>query len=167
VNKVHTNGKPNPRFIIMERREKVHMMLSQGLNETEIAVQLNVDQSTISRDVKTIKKESQRTIEEIAKKILPYEFGKSILSLNQIIKACWNIYEDKSNRWTNKDKLNALKLLKETERTRFELLMQGPVNLSVQQMQEQLKEIVESNETTQKSFFVLPSLKRPNDEDLR
>ena len=160
-------GIPNNRFVITERREKVHIMLSHGLNESEIAVQLSVGQSTISRDVNAIKKESQRTIKEISKKILPYEFGKSILSLNQIIKACWNIYEDKSNRWTNKDKLNALKLLKETERTRFELLMQGPVNLSVQQMQEQLKEIVESNETTQKSFSVLPSLKRPNDEDLR
>jgi len=160
-------GIPNNRFVITERREKVHIMLSHGLNESEIAVQLSVGQSTISRDVNAIKKESQRTIEQIAKKVLPYEFGKSVLSLNQITKACWNIYKDNTGLWTNKDKLNALKLLKDTERTKIEVLMQGPINLSVQQMQEELKEIVDANETGQRSFFVLPALQRPNDGDLR
>jgi hypothetical protein len=33
-------GIPNNKFVIIERREKVQIMLSQGLNETEVAKQL-------------------------------------------------------------------------------------------------------------------------------
>ena len=41
-------GKPNPRFVITERRERLLVLLSQGLNECEIALELKVGQSTIS-----------------------------------------------------------------------------------------------------------------------
>jgi len=154
------------RFLIIERQQKVFSMLSHGLTESEISRQLNVDQSTICRDVKRIKRDTQRTVELIAKDILPYEFGKSMLSLNHIIKECWNICQDKSGKWTNKDKLNALKLIKDTERTRLEVLLEGPVGLLVQQLQEKLTKIIENNETAQKSFFVLPALERVK-EDMR
>lgn len=46
-------------FKIEERRRKVASMLAQSMTETEIAQQLNVDQSTISRDVKALKEMSQ------------------------------------------------------------------------------------------------------------
>jgi len=157
-------GFPNNRFLIIERREKVYSMLSQGLNELEIAKQLKVDQSTICRDVKSIKRESQKTIQLIVNDILPFEFGKSLLSLNRIIKDCWNICQDKSEKWTNKDKINALKLIRDTERTRLEVLLEGPVGLLVQQLQEKLNEIIENNETAKKSFFVLPAIERPTDD---
>jgi IS30 family transposase len=39
-------------FKIEERRRKVASLLAQSMTESEIAKQLNVDQSTISRDVK-------------------------------------------------------------------------------------------------------------------
>src|SRR5438093_11530301 len=149
-------GIPNNRFVIIERQQKVFSMLSHGLTESEISRQLNVDQSTICRDVKRIKRDTQRTVEVTAKDILPFEFGKSMHSLNNIIKECWNICQDKSGKWTNKDKLNALKLIKDTERTRLEVLLEGPVGLLVQQLQEKLTEIIENNETAKKSFFVLP-----------
>ena len=83
-----------------------------------------------------------------------------------MIKECWKIYQDSTGQWTNKNKIDSLKLLKEAARTKFEILQQGPTNLLIQQMQEQLKEIVESNETGQKSFFVLPALEKPN-KDMR
>jgi len=159
-------GIPSNRFVIIERQEKVFSMLSHGLTESEISRQLNVDQSTICRDVKRIKRDTQRTVEVIAKDILPYEFGKSMLSLNHIIKECWNICKDGNGKWTNKDKINALKLIKDTERTRLEVLLEGPVGLLVQQLQEKLTEIIENNETAKKSFFVLPALERAK-EDMR
>jgi IS30 family transposase len=42
----------NNNFKMEERRRKVASMLAQSMTETEIAEQLNVDQSTISRDIK-------------------------------------------------------------------------------------------------------------------
>jgi IS30 family transposase len=46
------NNNNNYRFKIEERRRKVASLLAQSLTETEVAERLNVDQSTISRDVK-------------------------------------------------------------------------------------------------------------------
>lgn len=159
-------GIPNPRFLIIERREKVYSMLSQGLNEVEIAKQLNVDQSTICRDVKTIKRESQKTIQVIVDDILPFEFGKSLLSLNHIIKDCWIIINDNTGKWSNKDKINAMKLVKDTEMTRFEILKNGPLNLEVVHLREQVEELKEEQDTSGIKGF-MPPLLHNNLEDLK
>jgi IS30 family transposase len=42
-------------------------MLAQSMTETEIAEQLNVNQSTISRDVKALKQMSERFVLDLAK----------------------------------------------------------------------------------------------------
>ncbi len=167
LNKMHRMNKAKSRYIVNERRKKVQMMLSQGMNETEIALQLNVNQSTVSRDISFIEKECQRDIQHIAKKVFPFEFSKSLLSLNQITKACWTIYNDTTSRWTSKDKLNALKLLRDTERTKIEVLMHGPMDLLAQKLQEEVKEIVETEQNSQKNFFMLPAIKSQSDDDLR
>jgi IS30 family transposase len=46
------HNKSNYHFKIKERRRKAASMLAQSITETEIAEKLNVDHSTISRDVK-------------------------------------------------------------------------------------------------------------------
>lgn len=159
-------GIPNNRFLITERRQKVYSMLSQGLNELEIAKKLNVNQSTVSRDVKTIKKESQKTIQVIASEILPFEFGKSLLSLNRIIKHCWIIIYDNSGRWTNKDKINAMKLVKDTESTRIEILKNGPLNLEVVHLREELEQLKDDQGISAIKGF-MPPLLHNNIEDLK
>ena len=159
-------GNPNPRFLIIERRERVYNMLSQGLSELEIAKQLNVNQSTICRDVKSIKRESQKTIQAIVDDILPFEFGKSLLSLNRIIKDCWIIVSDNSGTWTNKDKMNAYKLIKDIERTRFEILKNGPLNLEVIHLREQVEQLKDDQDTSAIKGF-MPALLHNNLEDLK
>ena len=47
------------RFKTEERRRQVASLLAQSITESEIAKKLNVDQSTISRDIKTLKQMSQ------------------------------------------------------------------------------------------------------------
>jgi hypothetical protein len=157
MNIMHRMGKPKSGIVVNERRTKVHLMLCQGLNETEIAARLNVNQSTISRDSNAIKKISQQTIRDITAKTLPYEFVKSLESLKQITRKCYQISEDQSGSWTNKDKLNALKLLRETERTKVEILMLGPVNLRAQQLEQKIKDLVEEQEAPRKSYFTAGS----------
>jgi hypothetical protein len=64
--------------------------------------------------------------------------------------------------------LETLKVLKDTIRTKFEILNQGPANLPTQQLEQQVKDLVEENETPRKSFFVLGPPPNPNSfEDLR
>ena len=159
-------GIPNPRFLIIERREKVFSMLSQGLNESKIAKILDVDQSTICRDVKAIKKQSQKTIQVIVDDILPFEFGKSLLSLNRIIKECWLIIDDDTGIRTIKDKISAMKLVKDTEMTRFEILKNGPLNLEVIHLRKQLEQLKEEQDTSKIKGF-MPALLHNNLEDLK
>ena len=49
-------------------------MLAQSMTETKIAEQLDVDQSTISRDVKTLKEMSQQFVFDLAKSDLDYDY---------------------------------------------------------------------------------------------
>ncbi len=162
-------GIPNNRFIINERREKVLIMLSQGLNETEISKELSVGQSTICRDLKSIKKESQKIIESIIEDVLPFEYRKCMGSIEQVTKECWKIYHDTTGQWTNKNKIDVLKLIKETNTTRQEILLGGPISLRAQQMEQKVKELVEEDEMPKQSYMnrKLPALNGPRDEDLR
>lgn len=129
----------------------------------------HVGQSTICRDLKSIKKESQKKIESIIDDVLPYEYRKCILSIVQIIKESWKIYNDTSGQWTNKNKLDALKLIKETNTTRHEILLQGPISLRAQQMEQKVKELVEEDEKPKHSYMNLglPAIKDQRNEDLR
>ena len=58
---------------IEERRRQVASLLAQSMTESEIAQELNVDQSTISRDVKALKQMSQQFV---------FDFSKVWLSLS-------------------------------------------------------------------------------------
>jgi Trp operon repressor len=58
--KVHKVNLTAHNFKIEERRRKVASLLAQSMTETEIAQELNVDQSTISRDINALKELSQQ-----------------------------------------------------------------------------------------------------------
>jgi len=75
--RVHNNNN-NYRFKIEERRSKVASMLAQSMTETEIAEELNVDQSTVSRDIKALKEMSQQFVFDLAKSDLAYYYKQSI-----------------------------------------------------------------------------------------
>lgn len=144
-------------------------MLSKGLNETEIAKELSVGQSTISRDLKSIKKQSQKKIESIIEDLLPYEYSKCIMSVEQIIKEGWKIYHDTSGKYSGKNKLDALKLIRETNATRHEILMEGPFNLRALQMVQKVSKLVEEDEMPKKSYMNLglPTWEGKHNQDLR
>jgi IS30 family transposase len=54
------NNKNNTKFEIEEVRRKVGSLLAQSMTENEIAEELGVEQSTISRDIKALKELSQQ-----------------------------------------------------------------------------------------------------------
>jgi IS30 family transposase len=79
-------------FKIEERRRQVASMLAQSMTETEIAEQLNVDQSTISRDVKALEWMSQQFVFDLAKSDLAYYYDKHAID---------GIEEAKREEWDN------------------------------------------------------------------
>jgi predicted transcriptional regulator len=129
----------NNKFKIEERRKEVASMLAQSMTETEIAEKLNVDQSTISRDVKALKEMSQQFVFDLAKSDLSYYYKQSIDGIEEAKKEAWRIHKD--NNTSFREKLAALKLIIEGNEARFKLLSEGPSVLAMKSLEDRLNKI--------------------------
>jgi IS30 family transposase len=71
--------------IISERRQKLWTLITRGMKVYEIAKELNVDHSTISRDIKYLTAQSQSYLNRLAKETLPlcikHQLKESVMSL--------------------------------------------------------------------------------------
>lgn len=125
------------------RREVAHML--QGHTETEIAQVLHVHVSTISRDVKVLKKLSQRFVFDLAKGDLAYYYKQCIDGMDEIRREAWSLYKygdwNQGIHLTVKEKIAALRLLKECNEAKFALLGRGPSVLNVKGIEGKLENI--------------------------
>jgi transcriptional antiterminator len=135
---MHSNNNNN-KFKIEERRKEVASMSAQSMTETEIAEKLNVDQSTISRDVKALKEMSQQFVFDLAKSDLSYYYKQSIDGIEEAKKEAWRIHKD--NNTSFREKLAALKLIIEGNEARFKLLSEGPSVLAMKSLEDRLNKI--------------------------
>ena len=136
---------------IKERREKVSFLLSRSYSESEISEQLGVDQSTISRDIKVLKAESQHWVYDLAKADLAYYFKQSLTGIEQAKKEAWKIYSDPAVA-NVRDKLLALKLVVMSEESRFELLSNGPGLMAVKSLEERLSRVEKGNSSSRQQI---------------
>jgi DNA-binding CsgD family transcriptional regulator len=90
-----SHPKPNNRHHIANRRSEVWSYLCQGMTRQDIAIALKVDASTVSRDIEYLTLKSQQYIDDMAKKTLPFMYQKSIEGINEVLKECWHIYNQK------------------------------------------------------------------------
>ena len=117
-------------------------MLAQSMTETEIAEKLNVDQSTISREVKALKEMSQQFVFDLAKSDLAYYYKQCINGIEEVRRKVWELlraYEQQP--LAPKDKLLALKLIKECDEGKFALFKDGPSIMNVKSLEERLSKI--------------------------
>jgi Homeodomain-like domain len=132
-------------YAIEGRRKEVAQMLAQGHSETEIAQILHVHVSTICRDVKVLKELSQRFVFDLAKGDLTYYYKQCIDGMDEIRREAWSLY--KYGDWGQgihlsiKEKIAALRLLKECNEAKFALLEKGPNVLNVKGMEEKVEDI--------------------------
>ena len=132
------------KFIIEERRRMVAKLWAQSKSETEIARELYCNVSTICRDIKFLKKLSQQFVFDLAKDLGFYYKG-CIDTMDQIQQKCWSIYSN--DNISQKDKLLALKIIKETCESKFSLLEKGPSIMALNTLQERVEKIESSNES--------------------
>jgi len=110
------------KFEIEDRRRKVATLLAQSMTETEIADELEVDQSTISRDIKVLKELSQRFVFDLATSDLVYYYKQCIDGIEEVRRKGWEIFKGQNNgNLTPKDKLLALKVIREYNEAKFAL----------------------------------------------
>ena len=119
-------GNPSNKFVIEQRRQKVLNLISEGMNEIQIAETLSVSQSTISRDANSLKREANQWIYELAKNELPFEFQRIMTGQYQVIRYCWSVIHNSEGTYTNKDKINCAKLVKDTYISIMETINNGP-----------------------------------------
>lgn len=124
---------------IKARRNQVASLLSKSFTEIEIAQQLEVDQSTISRDIKVLKQTSQQFVYDLAKSDLAYYYKQSIDGIEEAKKEAWKICNDEAV--ADREKLLALRLIMQADETRFKLLSEGPALLAIKSLEDRLNRI--------------------------
>jgi IS30 family transposase len=133
---------PHNRMQIKERREDVLLLLTKGMKGYEIANELGVNASTVSRDIQYLISQSHNYLNTLAKEALPFMYQTSIEGIRNVLKECWNIYSIESNKdvtWFHK--IAALKLAKECNEALFKLTAEGPSVMHVKLLEERLARI--------------------------
>jgi len=121
------------------------------MTETEIAKRLKVDQSTISRDIKELKKMSQQFVYDLAHSDLAYYYKQCIDGVEEAKRKAWIIFNrltESSSPGTVKDSLLALKLTVDCNEAQFSLFKEGPAIMQIKRLEERLAHI-ESRESNQ------------------
>ena len=131
-----------------DRLAKVLTYHSKGISQSEIAKKLNVNQSTVSRDLDEIRKKARSSLDLYVKDEIPKEFQIYICGLNEIIKNLWEIVEDKQNsKITTRDRIYVLSLLMQSYSKRMEMLIGGPESeLNATKHMKSIRDL-ESNQT--------------------
>jgi IS30 family transposase len=116
-----------------ERRERVWSFLTRGMKGYEIARELGVEPSTVSRDIQYLTTESQNYIAKLAKETVPFMYQTSIEGVREVLRETWRIYSQEDN-----DRIAALRLAKECHESMFKLRSEGPFIMSVRALEEWL-----------------------------
>ena len=73
------------------RLSNVISLDSKGLNQEEIAKELHIDQSTVSRDLQYIKHEAEIKIEKYLRDDILFEYVRYMAGSNEITRHLWEI----------------------------------------------------------------------------
>jgi hypothetical protein len=128
-------------FKVEERRRKVASLMAQSFTEEEIAQQLKVNQSTISRDIKALRQMSKRFVYDLAKSDLAHCYKQCIDGIEEVKRKAWEAYRSEDGSLKPKDKLVALKLIKECDEAKFTLFKDGPSIMNLKALEERLNKI--------------------------
>jgi predicted transcriptional regulator len=91
---------------LIERREKVMILLTKGLKGYQIAEELDLTPSTVSRDISYLSKESNNNLKSLVQQSLPFLYSTSIEGIKGVLKECWNIYQSDNASVSYLHKLN-------------------------------------------------------------
>jgi hypothetical protein len=75
----------NHRINISNRRTTVWGYICKGMQISEIAANIGVDKSTVSKDIKFLVRDSQKYLNDMTKETLPFMYRQSIAGMQQIL----------------------------------------------------------------------------------
>jgi IS30 family transposase len=119
------------------RRAKVLELSSQGYSQIEIATNLQMDKSVISRDIAYLRQQAQDNLKMHIQDKLPEEYQNCMTGINQVLKICWEIVNKSRNVCNengkgqtitmidNKTILQALALINDCNKYKMDLTTNG------------------------------------------
>lgn len=140
---------------IIERRNKVQRLLSQGSTLEDISKELKVSYETIKNDKKHLKKEAFEMLTNSRSEELAYQYCTMIQNILNCNKKCWEIFNDESS--SPKIKLQALKTSVECNRELNQLVKDSTSVFTLENLKKRIDDLAASldNETV-KSYMTIP-----------
>ena len=93
------------------RRNKVQQLLVRGYSQWDVAEELQIDQSTVSRDIQYLRQQAQENLQKHIQQKLPEEYQRCLTGMNQVLKLSWQIaYNNtpKQNDQDHNDNINTI-----------------------------------------------------------
>jgi predicted transcriptional regulator len=135
-----SNGSSKRRGKMVDwRRNKVQQLLVRGYSQWDVAEELQIDQSTVSRDVKYLRQNAQANLHKHIQQKLPEEYECCSTGMNQVLKLSWQIannntkgqeYNENNNTITTGDertRLQALSLINDCYKYIMDITTNGIV----------------------------------------
>jgi hypothetical protein len=130
------------RFAIEERRRQVAKLYALGQTEAEMAAELDVDQKTISTDLKALRHLSQQFVFDLAKSGLAAYYKQSIDGIEYVLNKSYKLIKA---GLVPQYELLALRLIKDCAEAKFDLVERGPSVLNARMLEERVDKIVAGN----------------------
>ena len=92
------------------RRDKVQQLLVRGYSQWDVAKELQIDQSTVSRDIQYLRHRAQENLQKHIQQKLPEEYQRCLTGMNQVLKLSWQIANNntKQNLQAHNDNINTI-----------------------------------------------------------
>jgi IS30 family transposase len=92
------------------RRNKVQQLLVRGYSQWDVAEELQIDQSTVSRDIQYLRQQAQENLQKHIQQNLPEEYQRCLTGMNQVLKLSWHIANNtpKQNDQDHNDNINTM-----------------------------------------------------------
>jgi hypothetical protein len=101
-------------------REKIRELSSKSMTQREIASVLKVGVGTVNRHIQALRQQCKENISEYVDRILPHEYDKCMVGIDNIIKTCWSRAD--SDTANDKERYAYLSLAKDSYSMKLELL---------------------------------------------
>jgi hypothetical protein len=92
------------------RGNKVQQLLVRGYSQWDAAEELQIDQSTVSRDIQYLRQKAQENLHKHIQQRLPEEYQRCLTGMNQVLKLSWQIANNtpKQNGQDHNDNINTI-----------------------------------------------------------
>jgi IS30 family transposase len=104
-----SNGGNKKGKMVNWRRNKVQQLLVRGYSQWDVAEELQIDQSTVSRDIQYLRQQAQENLQKHIQQKLPEEYQRCLTGMNQVLKLSWQIANNtKQNGQDHNDNINTI-----------------------------------------------------------